>query len=257
MNLLELLEEQGVMSAQDAEVIARTRADKSLSFEAAALEHSVPAEKILAALGTYYNLPTRALGPRERIDSETLKYIPEESARHYRMLPLGVNNGVLEVGVADPDDLDITNVLTFLATKNKLPYRLVLMLERDIDRGLAMYENLTHEVGQALSALEGELSASIDAKQQQDKQQQAEPQEEYIQEEAPVTKMVATILRYAVDGKASDIHIEPTATRVQVRFRVDGTLVKSIELPKKVHAAVVARIKILATLRLDEKRKPH
>ena len=80
---------------------------------------------------------------------------------------------------------------------------------------------------------------------------------EFIKEDAPVTKIVATILRYAVDGRASDIHIEPTQDKVRVRFRVDGVLIKSLELPIKVHAAVIARVKILATIRLDEKRKPQ
>ncbi|OGG65940.1 hypothetical protein A2Z56_01490, partial [Candidatus Kaiserbacteria bacterium RIFCSPHIGHO2_12_45_16] len=80
---------------------------------------------------------------------------------------------------------------------------------------------------------------------------------EHIEEDAPVTKIVATILRYAVDGSASDIHIEPTDVKVVVRFRVDGQLTTSLELPKNVHMAVVARVKILSSMRLDERRKPQ
>src|SRR5690606_1011498 len=80
---------------------------------------------------------------------------------------------------------------------------------------------------------------------------------EHIKEDAPVTKVVATILRYAVDGGASDIHIEPTGEKVIVRFRVDGLLSKSLELPQNVQSAVVARVKILSSARLDEKRKPQ
>src|SRR5690606_39197097 len=80
---------------------------------------------------------------------------------------------------------------------------------------------------------------------------------EHIEEDAPVTKIVATILRYAVDGSASDIHIEPTTEKINVRFRVDGELAKSLELPKNVHMAVVARVKILSSMRLDERRKPQ
>jgi type IV pilus assembly protein PilB len=76
-------------------------------------------------------------------------------------------------------------------------------------------------------------------------------------EDAPVTKIVATILSYASEGKASDIHIEPTHESVRVRFRVDGQLSTSLTLPIKVHSAVVARIKILSNMRLDEKRKPQ
>jgi type IV pilus assembly protein PilB len=84
-----------------------------------------------------------------------------------------------------------------------------------------------------------------------------EAAETNIKEDAPVTKIVATILRYAVEGGASDIHIEPTPEKTRVRFRMDGELHTSLELPAKVHPAVVARIKILSQMRLDEKRKPQ
>ncbi len=80
---------------------------------------------------------------------------------------------------------------------------------------------------------------------------------EHLKEDAPVTKVVATILRYAVDGNASDIHVEPTADKVRVRFRIDGDLQTSLELPRNVQSAVVARIKILSSMRLDERRKPQ
>ena len=82
-------------------------------------------------------------------------------------------------------------------------------------------------------------------------------QSRLLKQMLPSQKIVATILRYAVEGGASDIHIEATPDKVHVRFRMDGDLHTSLELPAKVHPAVVARIKILAQLRLDEKRKPQ
>src|SRR3990167_9845697 len=82
-------------------------------------------------------------------------------------------------------------------------------------------------------------------------------QEAVIVEDAPVTKIVATILSYASEGRASDIHIEPMHDNIRVRFRVDGVLNTSLTLPVKVHSAMVARIKILCNMRLDEKRKPQ
>jgi type IV pilus assembly protein PilB len=78
-----------------------------------------------------------------------------------------------------------------------------------------------------------------------------------IVEDAPVTKIVATILRYATEGNASDIHVEHLRDTIRVRFRVDGVLNTSLILPAKVHSALVARIKILSNMRLDEKRKPQ
>jgi len=78
-----------------------------------------------------------------------------------------------------------------------------------------------------------------------------------IQEDAPTIKIVSTILRYAVDGKASDIHIEPQPSGVRVRYRVDGDLHTSVVLPLNTHRALVARVKVLASIRLDEMRKPQ
>src|SRR3989338_5251544 len=80
---------------------------------------------------------------------------------------------------------------------------------------------------------------------------------EKMGEGAPVIKIVAVILRNALEGGASDIHIEYTGEKVKVRFRVDGVLHTTIVLPPNIYSGIVARIKILAKLRLDEKRKPQ
>jgi type IV pilus assembly protein PilB len=78
-----------------------------------------------------------------------------------------------------------------------------------------------------------------------------------IVEDAPVTKIVAVILKHAVEGNASDVHIEHTGEKVRVRFRVDGVMYISLILPANIHNAILARIKILAQMKLDEKRKPQ
>jgi type IV pilus assembly protein PilB len=78
-----------------------------------------------------------------------------------------------------------------------------------------------------------------------------------IQEDAPTIKIVSTILRYAIDGKSSDVHIEPMHNGVRVRYRVDGDLHTSVILPQNTQRAIVARIKVLSSIRLDEQRKPQ
>ena len=130
------------------------------------------------------------------------------------------------------------------------------MLSEDITRAQELYSNLKGDVTDALVTLETELDTEI-AKNSAEGSEDEKTELEHIKEDAPVTKIVATILRYAVDGKASDIHIEPTETKVVVRFRVDGLLATSLELPKNVQMAVAARIKILTSMRLDERRKPQ
>ena len=76
-------------------------------------------------------------------------------------------------------------------------------------------------------------------------------------EDAPVTKIVAVILRHALEGNASDVHIEAVSDRVKIRFRVDGVMYTSIVLPLSIHEAIVSRIKILTDMKIDEKRKPQ
>jgi type IV pilus assembly protein PilB len=258
MNLFELLAEYNVISGADRErfeaYTAQNQGNDISSPEELLLRSGLEAQKILDALSAYYKVPSRMLGDQEKIEPSVLQHVPVESAKHYRIVPLSVRDGVLEVGCIDPDNLDMVDALNFISTKVKLPYKLVVILERDFKRGITMYENLAGEVNQALTALESELSVElIDSKENETKSEN----EEEIKEDAPVTRIVATILRYAVDGKASDIHIEPTEEKVRIRFRVDGVLVKSLELPMKIHSAVVARIKILSSIRLDEKRKPQ
>lgn len=257
MNLFELLAEYKVISADDRarfeKYLAEQQGNDVSTPEQILIKSGIEPEKILETLGAYYKVPTRALGEQEKIDPAVLQYVPVDSAKHYRFIPLGIRDGVLEVGCIDPDELDMVDALNFIATKVKVPYKLVVILERDFERGITMYENLSGEVNQALTALESELSVEL----LDNKEDEKPENEETIKEDAPVTRIVATILRYAVDGKASDIHIEPTSDKVRIRFRVDGVLIKSLELPIKIHSAVIARIKILSSIRLDEKRKPQ
>ncbi|MBI2065597.1 MAG: type II/IV secretion system protein [Candidatus Zambryskibacteria bacterium] len=200
------------------------------------------------------NVPVKNLKDID-ISGKVLEYIPQESAEHYRVVPIGVKNGVLEVGTTDPTDLGARDALNFISSRIGMPYKLFLISESDFNVILEKYKGLSGTVTKALSELESELSANIspDAKKEEVKR----PLETKIVEDAPVTKIVATILSYASEGRASDVHIEPTQDSIRVRFRVDGRLDTSLTLPIKVHSAMVARIKILSNMRLDEKRKPQ
>ncbi len=189
------------------------------------------------------------------IPGKVLEYIPEESARHYSAIPIQVKDGVLEIGIVDPNDIEARDALNFISAKIGMPYKLFLITQDDFDKAVETYKGISGEVTKALSDLETELSEKSGLI--KDIEDAASPKEQKIVEDAPVTKIVATILSYASDGNASDIHIEPMIDTIRVRFRVDGILDTSIVLPTKVHSAVVARIKIMSNMRLDEKRKPQ
>ncbi|MBI1974672.1 MAG: type II/IV secretion system protein [Candidatus Zambryskibacteria bacterium] len=200
-------------------------------------------------------IPTRELKDTDA-SGKILEYIPEESAEHYGAVPLGVKDGVLEIGALDPNNLETRDALNFISARIGMPYKLFLISEDDFKLVLEKYKGLSGEVTKALTELESELSTASSIAEEK-KGEGKEPSEAVIVEEAPVTKIVATILSYASEGKASDIHIEPMHDHVRVRFRVDGMLNTSLTLPVKVHSAIVARIKILSNMRLDEKRKPQ
>ena len=231
----------------------------------------IPDKAILEARGEYWNIPVRELGQLP-VAYDSLQYIPEESARHYQVVPLGVVDGVLEVGIVDPDNIDALDALNFISTQQGIPFKVFLILEQDYRRVVEAYQGVTSEVGRALKALgtEEESEAGKANSFSNDREttnlddleaqvQQAGKKGEHvdIREEAPVTKIVATILRSAIEERASDIHIEPQQERVRVRYRIDGVLQQSLVLPTKVQQAVLARVKILAGIKLDEKRKPQ
>ncbi len=260
MNLVSLLTDKGLLERSRLPDL-EAELKKGGTEEGALMKLGVATKDILAVKGEYYGVPTREIGEKP-VPFDILRYIPEESARYYRLSPIGLEDGALLVGVTDPDNLEARDALTFISAKIGMPYKLFLITETDFDRLLEQYKGLSGEVGKALNELETEVKVETT----KDKKPATAMFEENIITEtessalmadAPVTKIVATILRHAVEGRASDIHVEALAELTRVRFRVDGALLTNITLPTKVHAAVVARIKVLANMRLDEKRKPQ
>jgi len=268
MNFLNVLVDKGTLSVKTRLEVEEDVAQNSSLDEALARRNISLADE-LNAIGATYGLPSRILGDPPA-DEEVFGYIPIESARHYGFVPLDEVEGVLEVGLTDPDNIEAIDALQFISGKIGIPYKIFLITKQDFERVMDAYQNLSGEVGRALSEYEtvkigsptGERTAAESATEEKqslnlEEELNLSGKEETLKEDAPVTKIVSTILRYAIDGRSSDIHIEPSASKTRVRFRMDGVLHTSLELPSKVHEAVVARIKILAKLRLDEKRKPQ
>jgi type IV pilus assembly protein PilB len=263
MNLLELLTQSGALDVKAVPEIEAQLGQEGATPEDVLQKNGVSLATILKAKGDYYNIPTREIGD-STVPFDILRYVPEESARHYRFAPIGVNDGALDIGITDPDNLEARDALTFISAKVGMPYKIFLINETDFEHLLTQYKGLSGEVGKALGEFETESDAG-DAKNAKDGKRTSLLDEtevtdtgaDAINSDAPVTKIVATVLRHAVEQRASDIHIEPLVEQTRVRFRVDGVLITNITLPSKVHGAVVARIKVLSNMRLDEKRKPQ
>jgi len=255
MNILDLLLKKNLISKDDIKEI-RQRVDEGESIDKVLIERGVKVEDILSVRSEFLNIPIRNLGDNP-VQFEALDYIPEESAVYYKFVPLAIKDGVLEVGIVDPDNLEARDALNFISSKNNFPYKVFIISLDDYNKVIDSYKGLSGEVSKALSELETVLSVDKDSVIDKSKTKTGENKETFIMEDAPVVKIVATIVRYATEGNASDVHIEHMVDKVRVRFRVDGTLNTSLVLPSQVHNAVVARIKVLSNMRLDERRKPQ
>ena len=272
MGILEILAKKKVIKESDISGI-RKQVSSNRSVDDVLLKIGVSPENILASKSEYLNVPIRKVEDKD-VSTEILKFIPEESAAHYHFVPIEVHDGVLDVGITDPDNIDARDALTFICSRLHLTYKLFLISEEDFGKVINRYQSLSTEVTEALSALEGELKGAKDVEELSMSEsgvgnveitasddvsavQGSKGGDTKTIEDAPVTKIVATILRYATEGHTSDVHLEQLRDVVRVRFRVDGVLNTSLILPKKIQDSVIARIKILANMRLDEKRKPQ
>ncbi|PJC25329.1 MAG: hypothetical protein CO056_00815, partial [Candidatus Tagabacteria bacterium CG_4_9_14_0_2_um_filter_41_11] len=253
MNFTDILIQKNLISAEDLRKIRSESEGNSRNLEQGLMARGISEDVILAAKGEVLGIPTKRIKEMGRVPFDILKFIPEESARHYQMIPIGLDDKILDIGMVNPDNTEANEALRFIGAKLGFKQKIYLITLSDLDAILKEYKGLGGETVKVLGELESVLA-----------EQKMEIPEEFFKgvegklvEEAPVTKMVAVILRHAVEGRASDIHIEPTRDKLRVRFRLDGVLYTSLMLPLGVHEAIVSRIKILTNMLLDEKRKPQ
>ncbi len=254
-SIVDLLVAKGKLDDKEARRVKEDVRSSKKDPEIVLVEHNISEKDVLEAKSDLLGVPIREL-EGVKIGFDILKHIPEESARHYQMVPLGFEGGVLEVGMLTPENLEAREALQFISSNINIPFKIFLISRSDYNTVLSGYRGLGHEMSSALGELETVLREdSLDLG--ESRPQATEEDISKLTAEAPITKMVAVILRHAVEGKASDVHVEPAEDKLRVRFRVDGILYTSIFLPMSVHDAVISRIKIMANLKIDEKRKPQ
>lgn len=185
------------------------------------------------------------------ISPEALNTLSETVARRYSILPFAIDSKERKLSVVMLNPLDL-GAIDF--AQQKSGFRLVIhfAMPSELERTIAerYAQSLSTEVTQALQ----ETAQVAEAKQQS---QQIVSGSTEIVRQAPITKIVETILSFAVKARASDIHIEPQEDRTRVRYRIDGILTEKLILPASVHEATISRIKILSDLKIDEKRVPQ
>ncbi|HUD18874.1 MAG TPA: GspE/PulE family protein [Patescibacteria group bacterium] len=189
----------------------------------------------------FITLAGRAIAP------DIVSYIPEPVIRRYTLLPFQFDNQTNELSVAMLDPLDF-QVIEFLEKKSGKTIRAFMGVKDDILA--AIDTSYTQNLGEDVTAALKETETS------EIKTYEAGRLGEVIRE-APIAQIVSATLEQAMQLRASDIHIEPQDGDTRIRYRVDGILQERLVLPKRLHDAVVSRIKILGNMKIDEKRVPQ
>lgn len=247
--LLDELFKKKLIKTADYKRIKTELLSSNLTAEDLLLQHNLTAEKSIAQVKAeilkvpYVDVGTASITP------EALNVLPEAVAVKYLTLPFAIDKeeGVLSVVMANPVDLQ---ALDFIEKKTGMKIKPHLgektRLEKEIKNRYA--QSLSSEVTEALKDTavvrpEAKLEAAELAG--------------GVIREAPIAKIVSTILEFAIKARASDVHIEPLEQKTRVRYRIDGILYEKLILPKNVHDNVISRIKILSHMKIDEKRLPQ
>lgn len=257
MSFLETVVQKNIISRNQLDTVAEKIEENQGDLDVTLIQLGADEETLMLAKAEYYHIPFKKVD-QQSVSFDLLKYVPEESVRHYGFVPIGMENDVVHIGIRDPESMEARNALQFIFGQKSVPFEIYLIGPTDFKALLETYKGITGQVDQAVSQLEGEmLNVDKEVAGGESLVKKNAKGNQAIVEDAPVTKMVAVVLRHAIEGRASDIHIENTGEKVKVRFRVDGALHTSLLLPKTVHRAMIARIKILSSLKLDEQRKPQ
>jgi len=188
---------------------------------------------------------------KEKIEDEVLKIIPEPIARSHNIVAFRKKGKDLEVAMLDPEDL---RTIEFIKKTSDLRILPRLTTPESIKNVLLQYQKtLEAEFGEIIKKEARGIKTVKETGIEMGDQEELKK----IAEELPLVRIVDTLLKHAILGRASDIHIEPTKKEVIVRYRIDGVLRDAMILPKTVSSGVVARIKVLSNLKLDEHRLPQ
>ncbi len=250
--LLNLLRDRKIITADQLTEITQTliKTKKDLGILLIS-KKIVTAEKLAELNAELYHLPYYNLLD-EKVPKDTLNFLPEEIAKTYQVVCFNRKDKILKIGLITPNPKAMEAV-NFLANDEKLQVQYYLISQDSWKKVFKQYQQIEEEVSSALEVKakeEGEELVAVGS-----------DEDEYLSSDdinsAPVSRIVSVIIRHAIEARASDIHIEPYDQESRVRYRIDGILHTSLTLPKSIHKAIIARIKVLAKLKLDETRVPQ
>jgi type IV pilus assembly protein PilB len=209
------------------------------------IDQKIADEKsIVQAFASYADVPFIQLSPQS-VSTEVLKLIPERVARQYMAVLFKVDESkVYHLAMEDPDDVQAVNFIQKQIGTNSRIY-------------IATRDNILSVLDMYRGDVNKELNEVINVQREDDTTSNDQPSEQDISEDSPIAQTINLLLEYAIRSHASDVHIEPREGYVQIRYRIDGILKEVNRLPRNVLGSLVSRVKILANLKIDEKRVPQ
>lgn len=205
---------------------------------------------LMEAKSQLYNMPAVDLVDKE-LPREVVQLLPYELAENYQIVTFDREGDEVSVAMVNPGNFKAIEAIEFRAREQGWKPKYFITSLESLQNAFKHYGSLSSEVKEALTQAESKYSEIPELAEEQ------EGKLEEVVKTAPVAKMVAVIFRHAVEGGASDIHIEPVQDETRVRYRIDGVLHTSIVLPRYIHSAIISRIKVLANMKIDETRLPQ
>jgi len=214
----------------------------------------VSEKQLVSALSKQHNVPGIDLNTVD-IDENVLKIVPATVATKYELVPISRVGKMLTVAMVNPDDIFALEDIKFSTGFEVQP---VIASENSIRNALEKYYEGQDLLQEVEKEIEAGMEDDVEIVGEEEKEQEEEMSDLASQvDSGPIVKLVNTIISNGVSAGASDVHIEPYDKELRIRFRVDGILREVMKPPKKMHKAIVSRIKIMAKMKIAEKRLPQ
>lgn len=247
-SILDVLVAERALTIEQANEI-RVKSAQSAQSPEQVLEGTgyVSEERLSEAKAKILGIPYISLA-NTSFSPQALGYLPRGVVERFQLIPFLVDEKTktLSIAMANPVDLD---ALAFVQQKTNFTIKSFASSPKDVKNAIEQQyrQELVGEVGEAIKETEEYTQQkTVDS-----------TQIAQIIKEAPIAKIVSTILEFAVNSRASDVHVEPMEDRLRVRYRIDGILYDKLSLPKNVQEALISRIKILSEMKIDEHRSPQ
>lgn len=251
LKIEQILLDEKILTKEQADLVSLESSTSGKSVDAIIEERGFATREQIVSAHAKASGFSEAVLSGKLISPEILDLFPETLARRYVALPfeLDKENGVLSVAMSDPLDLASINFLEKRTQKKIKPF---------YASGAAIKESIDHyyskDLGAVVSQALKESPSETEVFTGRDSNSAIGTE---VIRDTPVAKIVERLLEYAINSRASDVHIEPLDENTRVRFRIDGVLHDESVLPSEIHDAIISRVKILSDLKIDERRIPQ